>query len=206
MGTSTSVAQLTGKLNKLADELGNTKAPLEATALRGKQIFLGAAGGNIGVKPQGKRKPVGARYDFNNRKATGLGQGAVVITYTGPAHLINNRTSKHFIGARRLGSRRRLSRLSERVGATAAFGGSNVGAFGGLAAAQRITRSGAIRSGGKAALTIPGAPDSGLRAYAFHPGTTGKHFFEKAKAICERTLPQVYARKGLTEPLRRTFH
>lgn len=57
------------------------------------------------------------------------------------------------------------------------------------------------RRRGAMALTINGS----VRAWANHPGTSGKHFFEKAKAVAERTAPRVYARKGLTEPLRRNF-
>lgn len=168
MGTSTSVAQFTGKLDKLATEMANVQAPLEATAFRGKQIFLAAAAsaGVLGAKPAGKRKLIGARYDTKNRKSNTLGEGQVVITYTGPAHLVNNPTRAHVILPRR------------RPGV-------------------RTRRKQAAR-----ALTINGD----LRARANHPGTRGKHFYEKAKAICEKELPNVYARKQLTEPLRRTFH
>ena len=168
MGTSTSIAQFTGKLDKLATEMANVQAPLEATALRGKQIFLAAAAssGAIGAKPAGKRKTIGARYDAKNRKSASLGEGQVVITYTGPAHLLNNPTRAHDILPRRRPGVRTRRRQAAR------------------------------------ALTINGD----FRSIAHHPGTRGKHFYEKAKAICEKELPRVYSRKQLTEPLRRTFH
>jgi len=54
---------------------------------------------------------------------------------------------------------------------------------------------------GRRALTI----GSEVRAYANHPGTRGKQFFQRARAVCEITLPRVYGREQLTEPLRRTF-
>ena len=84
---------------------------------------------------------------------------------------------------------------------TLAFGGSAAGMFGALLGATRTTRSGAVRSQGAAALTIGGD----LRAYARHPGTRGKGFFQKARVASESKLPEVYGRKQLTEPLRRTF-
>lgn len=200
MGTSTSAAQLAGKLDRYARDMADTRVPLDATALHVKRLFEGSAAsaGVLGRTPAGKRKKIGARYD-HVRDAPGRGQ--VVVAYTGPAHLLNNPTRPHFIGARRLGSRRRLSRISGRVGATAAFGGSNAGAFGSLLGATRTTRSGAVRSTGAAALTI----GANLRAYAFHPGTRGKGFFQRARTAAEATAPRVYARKGLTEPLRRNF-
>ena len=203
MGVSSSPRELAAKLDRFGKDMGNVRVPLEATALHVKGLFQASAAsaGALGKSPAGKRKVIGARYDFKNRKTVGLAAGSVVITYTGPAHLLNNPTAPHFIGARRLGSRRRLSGMSARVGATAAFGGSNRGAFGGLLPAERVTRSGAVRSGGKRALTI----GSNLRAYAFHPGTRGKGFFQRAKAAAEATAPRVYARAGLTEPLRRNF-
>jgi len=203
MGTSSSVDQLTGKLNKLAKDMNDPTAALNVVGLEAKNIFLASAAsaGAAGKTLSGKRKPIGARYDLNNKKSKGLGTGQMIVTYTGPAHLINNPTSRHFIGARRLGSRRRLSGKAARVGATAAFGGSNRGAFGALLAAERTTRGGAVRSNGKAALTI----GSDLRAFAFHPGTRGKHFFEAAKAIVEHTAPTTFGKAQLTVPLRRIF-
>lgn len=202
MGVSTSGAQLAGKIDRFARDLSNPAVPLAATAMVGKRVFetSAAASGVLGSTMAGKRRAIGVRYDIG-RASRKAGSAVAVITYTGPAHLVNNPTAPHFIGARRLGSRRRLRGMSGRVGATAAFGGSNRGAFGGLLAAQRVTRSGAVRSGGKQALTI----GSDLRAYAFHPGTSGKGFYQRARGVAVKTLPQVYARKGLTEPLRKAF-
>ena len=57
------------------------------------------------------------------------------------------------------------------------------------------------RRRGAQALTINGS----VRAWANHPGTTGARFYEQARAAAIRTAPRVFARKGLTEPLRRNF-
>jgi hypothetical protein len=195
---------MSAKLDKLAKELRDVRGPLEATALRGKKIFEASAAGAgvLGHSIAGKRKAVGVRYDIN-RASKAAGQATAVITYTGPAHLVNNPTSPHVIAAKRLGlSRRRsTSRAARQRDATLAFGGSARGLFGSLAAASRTTRSGAVRSGGAAALTI--GPD--LRAFVRHPGTRGKGFFQRARQVSEVTLPQVYGRAQLTDPLRRIF-
>lgn len=201
MGTSTSGAQMAGKIDRLARDLREVRVPLEATALEGKKIFQAAAAssGALGRGMQGKRKLIGARYDLKPR---GLGQGMAIITYTGPAHLLNNPTRPHVIVARRLGATRRSRASAARQrDVTLAFGGSARGLFGAALAATRTTRSGAVRSNGALALTIGGD----LRAYARHPGTRGKRFFQRARGISEQRLPHVYARKQLTEPLRRTF-
>jgi hypothetical protein len=54
---------------------------------------------------------------------------------------------------------------------------------------------------GRRALTI----GNEVRASANHPGTRGKQFFQKARAICQVALPRVYGREQMTEPLRRIF-
>lgn len=50
------------------------------------------------------------------------------------------------------------------------------------------------------------AGDGGFAPSARHPGTQGKHFFEKARAIITKQAPRTYGRVGVTEPLRRVFH
>lgn len=205
MGTSTSAAQLAGKIDRLARDLNNPSVPLAQTALAGKRIFESAAAsaGVLGSVMEGKRRPVGARFDMA-KASRRAGTAVAVITYTGPAHLTNNPTSRHVIVARRLGMSRRSARgrrTQARLGASVAFGGGAQGLFGSLLAATRTTRSGAVRSQGAQALTI----GSNLRPYAFHPGTAGKGYFAKAKAVAERKLPDEYGRAQLTAPLRKTF-
>lgn len=55
--------------------------------------------------------------------------------------------------------------------------------------------------GTKGAVLVGGEP----RAFARHPGTRGKHFFERARVTASRVAPEVYAREGIREPLRRIF-
>ena len=54
---------------------------------------------------------------------------------------------------------------------------------------------------GRRVITIGGD----VRAFANHPGTRGKGFFQAARAISERELPKVYMKAQVTDPLRRLF-
>lgn len=194
MGVSTTPAQLARKIDTLTKGLADAKIPLNETGLAGKKIFQwsAAAKGALGIRPKGKRKPTNARYDLIR---SDTGGGAVVISYTGPAHLLNNPTARHFIAASAFGSRATLARAGEGIGAVTAFGGTGRGMLTGLKGARRRRKT------GKRALTIGGD----LRAYAFHRGTPGKGFFQVAYKTSAQRLPSVYARKGLTGPLKKAF-
>jgi hypothetical protein len=69
--------------------------------------------------------------------------------------------------------------------------------------AHRIEpRARARRGRRRRALTING----NVRAWANHPGTRGKDpSARRAKAAAGKVAPKVYAKAGLTEPLRRNF-
>lgn len=163
MGTSTSPAQLAAKLDRFGKDLNNVRVPLSATALHVKRIFetSAASAGVLTTKPVGKRRAIGVRYDLKGEGPT----MSAVVTYTGPAHLMNNPTKAHRIEPRRP----RGVRTRRRRGATA--------------------------------LVINGS----VRAFANHPGTKGKGFYQRARSIAEKTAPRVYAQKQLTEPLKRNF-
>ena len=66
---------------------------------------------------------------------------------------------------------------------------------------HRIEPRSRRRGRGRRALTINGD----LAAYANHPGTRGKRFFEAARTIAVKELPKVYMKAQVTEPLRRIF-
>lgn len=195
MGQSSSVADFVGKIDRVTKAVADPRKPLQACGLAGKTVFLAAAGTHVGVVPVGKRKPIGARYDLVKG-----GTAAVQVSYTGPAHLVNNPTAPHFITARRQASRTRARGLVSGVGAVTAFGGTAKGMFGKLGK-QSLSRGGA-RRGGARSLTI----GSNHRAYAFHPGTQGKGFAQKAKATVAKTSPSIYLRAGITGPLKEMFH
>lgn len=48
--------------------------------------------------------------------------------------------------------------------------------------------------------------DGGFAAFAPHPGTKGKHFFEAARFVIVRETPGKYGRLAVTEPLAKIFH
>lgn len=202
MGRSTSVAQFTGKIDRAAKAMADTRRPLEAVGLAGKAAFVAAAGGAIGTTPSGKRKPVGARYDLGKKQQ---GTAQVVVTYTGAAHLLNNPTDRHFIGPKGFGSLAALRRLGAGVGAVTSFGGSARGIFAQAGAGRELhTRGGQLVSRkrkGSRALKI----GADYRAYAFHPGTKGKGFAQKAKVVVAEAAPRVYQRAGITGPLKEVF-
>jgi len=195
VGVSTSPKQFAGKIERFGKLLNDTKVPLNACGLAGKRIFeaSAASAGALGVKPTGKRKLIGARYDFI--KGGGGDGGSIVVTYTGPAHLLNNPISPHFIAPSGFGSRSTLAKAGQGIGAVTAFGGSGRGMLTGL------KQKGRRNKGGKRALTI----GDGVWAYAFHPGTHGKSFFDRAKGLCVNKLPNIYAKSGITDPLRKVF-
>jgi hypothetical protein len=159
MGVSTSPSQLAAKLGKLANDIGDTKVPLGATALHVKRLFEASAASSGVLGHRVARGRIGVSYSVK-----GSGQAAqAIVKYTGPAHLVNNPTQAHPIFPRRFaGSRRRR---------------------------------------GASALTINGD----VRAWARHPGTSGKGFFQRAKFAAEATAPRVYAKAGLTAPLHKNF-
>ena len=94
----------------------------------------------------------------------GKGGRSVVVTYTGPAHLVNNPTKPHRIEPKRARGNRRRGR-------------------------------------GSSVLVINGD----VRMWANHPGTRGKNFYQKARAVAVQKLPNVYAKSGITQPLRKVF-
>lgn len=147
MGTSSSPAELAGKISRFASDLGDVRKPLQVTAMAGKQIFAASAAS------AGASRLAKPRYDIRGNRA--------IIRYAGAkAHLVNNPTKPHRIEPR---SRR--------------------------------------RGRGRRALTING----NVRAYANHPGTRGKKFFEAARTVASEQLPRVYMRAQVTDPLRKHF-
>ena len=203
LGTSTSAAQLGSKFAAFGMALADVGPALNRVGMSGKDIFATERSRVItGSTPVSSK--IRERYDLRQRE--------VMIRYTGPAHLINNPTSRHFIGARMLGTRSSLRNKSRNVGTIAAFGGSNRGAFGHFMQDVDFNRYGSQRQQavkgtlrrrkGKRALTIGG----NARAYAFHPGSPGKQFFQKAKASGYQKLPDVYKTAQIVEPMRRIFN
>lgn len=180
------MAELVGKLDKFGQAIADNRPAMVRVAIvtKGEFIKALARAGVNGTTPVTKK--IGVRDDVKGKL-----NATAIVRYTGPAHLINNRTRRHFIGAKRLGTRRSLSAKSRKVGTLAAFGGSNRGSFGGFREVKN----------GKRALTIGANP----RAYAFHPGSPGKQFFQDAKKHATKSAPEAFAKAQVREPLKQVF-
>jgi hypothetical protein len=191
MGTSRTPAEMIAKVHQLSTiTQRQRKIAVSEGALATKTIMLSAAASR-GVKPGGKiaGKPWNVRYDVK-----GADKPVALVRFTGPFHLVNNDTDQHFIGPKGFGSLSALRRLGAGVGAARAFGGTASGIFSSAGAGREFHthRSGRLvsrqRRGGLA-LTIGG----NLRAYAFHPGTSGKAIFPAAKSVAQRRAPPLMA-------------
>lgn len=109
----------------------------------------------------------------------------------GWVRILNDRTAPHFIGPRRkgTGSLRKQNSIRGSRRATAMAIASALG--------------GTVGAGTRGGINIKGV---GVRAYAFHPGTKGKHFVEEGKKRAVPVATKEYASKALTEPMRSVFH
>lgn len=102
MGVSTSPAQLSAKLERLAKEVKDTRRPLNAAALAAKQAFIATEPGVVGHNiPRGSRGRVNVRYNIRGNTA--------IVRFTGAAHLALNPTSPHRIQPRRRRGKRALT-------------------------------------------------------------------------------------------------
>lgn len=112
----------------------------------------------------------------------------------GPAgwvRILNDRTAPHFIGpkGRGVGSLRKQNSIKGSRRASAMSVASLLG--------------GTIGAGTHGAINISGV---GPRAYAFHPGTKGKHFVEPGKVAARPVMTATFHEAAVTNTLRSTFH
>lgn len=160
-----------------------TRAAAGSVGMEIKTAWLGI-GAQHGAKPGGKI----ARRKWNVGYSVMGGTGATVkVEFRGPIHLLFMPTKPHIIGAKHLTTRSGFKARQVKIGANAAFGGSNRGTFGAL---KTTTKNGSRRSGARA-LNIAG----NWRAYAFHPGTKGERTaWPEAKAAALRIAPVGYGK------------
>lgn len=189
MGTSSSVDEFVAKQMRAAAELAKmdnaNNRPLMQAAREAKRIHTAfmarAIGGDLRM---GKRR-IGIKYD-----AVSAG---VLIKATGPAHLIERDTSAHWIAPK-----------SKRGGRTRK---GNANRLGGMAFVDALTggggRIGAGLGRGRTGIKMP-PNDTGFSMYARHPGTTGKHPFERGqRAVIQATGPKLA--KAITAELARVY-
>jgi hypothetical protein len=194
MGTSSSPAELVGKLGRLAGAVQKSNVEgVKSGAAATKQIIIANAasrGVSPGSKIAGAAWSVG--YDVK-----GTYRPTALVRIRGQFHLVESDTKLHIIAARRLATR---GALRGRTGEIALSGGGV--SFGKLRAAQTRRRAGAVvQTGGKRALVIGGNP----RAYAVHRGTKGKGIFAASKTQAERVVPPIIRsriRLAMTEVIR----
>lgn len=170
MGTARNAAEFSKKITDLATVTQQkSKAVVEQGALVAKEIMVGeaaAAGLTPGSKIAGAKW--GVRYDvkgFNNPTA--------LLRFQGPVHLVNNDTRSHKIYRR---VDRAKGRGSSKINKQAKFDQ----VFGGRGAYK----------GGSLKLA-----NGNFRKVVNHPGTSGKHFFEKGRAKADKAVPVVMGRR-----------
>lgn len=165
------------------------KAANEQAARAIKPAWFGAAGLSASSRVAGRK--VSIRDD-----TTGTRNVTTIVRWQGPVHLVEGPTAPHVIGAKLLTTRSgfRNRARSGRIGDTRSI---NRGAFGALMLTRK-TRRGIRDRRGARALTIGG----NLRAYAFHPGTRGRGFWERNKADAKRIAPAVYRATALPSLIR----
>lgn len=173
MGTSRSAAEFVGKINKIGHATDTSRrSVVNDGALTAKKVMLAAAGAK-GVTPGGKiaGRRWTVRYDIKGTETP-----VAVVRFTGPFHLVDRDTKAHLIRPRSfVGTRGSVSGRRGR-GQRAVKGAALLQLFGVDA-----------RDGG--AIAFNGI----VRAYARHPGTSGKGIFPAAKVIAHHTVPTVMA-------------
>lgn len=100
MGTSTSPAAFVEKIDAATRAIASNRPAIQATALHAKMLFIGSAaasgvGRGAGRSPVSKK--VSAKYDLRG----GEQDASALVRYTGPAHLLNDRTKAHVIRRRK---------------------------------------------------------------------------------------------------------
>lgn len=154
MATFTKKIQATGKV---IGEQGDRKSLLPVA--RAVQSALDSSAAGVGLRKGSKiaGKPWRGTYIRNQ------GASELAVGYASPAHLVNNTNRAHIIGARKLGTRKRISKqvlsTSGPVGLTVSD-----------------TRKGAT------VLYFNGI----FARYVHHPGSKGKQFYEHAKPIAQK--------------------
>lgn len=188
MGTSRNAAQLVGKIDQFAQAVpaANRKATLQAAMVVKKSTLdrmRVASGGDLKLSGVGKKGArIGVRYDINGQVSANA-----LVKATGPVQLVENRTHAHVIGPKGVkGGKRLKNGTRNRTG---------------MSQRQRAIDEGtAVYKRGQV-LFFGGR----FSAYAYHPGTAGKHPW--AKGIKEATpkTPKVYQdayHRALTEAFR----
>jgi hypothetical protein len=154
--------------------------PLKAAATTAVKIEKASMAAAIGGDMRMGSMRVGIRYDV-------VADGYMVKA-TGPAHLIERDTSPHFIYPKRKRGGQTRSRSRSILGAA-----SLISALTGQSVA-----GGSALARGRTGIRQPGT-DTGWRMYAKHPGTSGKHPFERGMKAAATPAARAYQAEAVRE-------
>lgn len=177
MGTSTSVAQFSGKMRSAAEATGQASSrrrATEAAALVAKDVYndqASKAGLRPGATLAGRKWP---GYGYTMR-----GDNSAIVVPRGPVWLHNSPTRRHYILPR--GERTNL------------FGAGPV--LPGMARPVIAQAGRKRRRAGASSLRFNGNTHS---ANVDHPGTRGKRWASKAVALIEEKSPEQYQKSMST--------
>jgi hypothetical protein len=177
------------------DEVYGRLRKLPASIERGQHNALMAAGQKartVMLAVPGAPRKVANRTVGVTVKS--LGPDQVSVKWSPLARLVDSPTRAHVIGAKGRGAGRRAGSLRNQY------------SLKGSARAKAIANAWVVGdqagAGATGAINIKGV---GWRAYAFHPGTHGKHFAEVRKKLAVPQATQTYGQKAVTEPLKSVF-
>lgn len=177
MGTSRTPGEFIGKIRAAENRLHNfDRKSVLPVADAVKQVFTASAA-SAGLRRGSKiaNRPWRGVYVRNS------GTQNLAVGYAAPAHLVNNKTRRHVIGAKKLGTRRTIA--------------SRVAAGKGLKVNDKRFGSTVLHWGGA------GGP---FARYVQHPGTRGKQFYEKALPPAEARA-RVEFQRGVNRTLAAVF-
>lgn len=172
-------AQFAAKCHRMATTIPRGQQRANEQAARAiKAAWFAASGLSQGSMVAGRKVAI-------RDSTVGTAKVTTLISWVGPVHLVEGPTKAHVIAAKGLTTRG--GARSKLLGSRASFGGSARGSFAGSSARK-----------GKRGLKI--GPN--VRAYAFHPGTKGRGFWERNKADAYRIGPLIYKQSAIPSMLR----
>lgn len=180
MGTSTSAAEMSRKITKMATVTQQRqKQTVSQGALTAKEIIIAEAASK-GVMPNSKIAGGSWSVRYNVK---GFNNPTAFLKIGGAFHLVESDTKPHRINRRVARAKGRGSKRANRQQAlNEAFGGQ--GAF----------KGGSLKF-----------PSGDFRKVVSHPGTKGKHIFRSAKTKAGKAVPIVMSQRlvgGWREALR----
>lgn len=169
MGVSRTADQFVGKLKateKVLGEQGDRRSLMPVAEVVKGTLERSAAQAGLRKGSKIAGKPWRGVYIRNQ------GARELAVGYASPAHLVNNRTKAHVIGARKLGTRKAINKRTTGASLIGFLAGSGV-------AASFKPRS--ITAGAKALHW-----GTNFAAYVRSPETRGKRFYERAKPVAQQ--------------------